>query len=160
MSTPAGVVSGHTLKHIVAGLAAAFILLMLWHRSAAHAERGWGHGICFPSLIVALNKWRRFQGKYGPCTAFQGGKGRSESNRGVSVDLAFRERSSRARALPTNWRTRELVAIALVRGRDEQVDHRDPLLLDPALQPLAEVGLLRLVNAARLPEDLARLMSA
>ena len=30
--TGAGFVSGHTLKHIVAGLAAAFILLMLWHR--------------------------------------------------------------------------------------------------------------------------------
>jgi hypothetical protein len=30
--TGASLVSGHTLKHIVAGLAAAFILLMLWHR--------------------------------------------------------------------------------------------------------------------------------
>jgi hypothetical protein len=30
--TGAGFVSGHTLKHIVAGLAAGFILLMLWHR--------------------------------------------------------------------------------------------------------------------------------
>jgi hypothetical protein len=30
--TGAGFVSGHTLKHLVAGLAAGFILLMLWHR--------------------------------------------------------------------------------------------------------------------------------
>ena len=30
--TGAGFVSGHTLKHIVAGMAAGFILLMLWHR--------------------------------------------------------------------------------------------------------------------------------
>ncbi len=32
--TGAGFVSGHTLKHIVAGLAGGFILLMLWHRQA------------------------------------------------------------------------------------------------------------------------------
>lgn len=30
--TAAGIVSGHTLKHLVAGLSAAFILLMLWKR--------------------------------------------------------------------------------------------------------------------------------
>lgn len=31
--TGAGIVSGHTLKHLVAGLAGAFILLMIWRRS-------------------------------------------------------------------------------------------------------------------------------
>jgi len=32
--TGAGFVSGHTLKHIVAGMAGGFILLMIWHRQA------------------------------------------------------------------------------------------------------------------------------
>jgi hypothetical protein len=30
--TGSGFVSGHTLKHLVAGFSAGFILLMLWHR--------------------------------------------------------------------------------------------------------------------------------
>lgn len=42
--TGSGFVSGHTLKHLVAGLAASFVLLMLWHRRPSSQTLGIENG--------------------------------------------------------------------------------------------------------------------
>ena len=58
-------------------------------------------------------------------------------------------------SLPRFYPRAQPVAVPLVRRGQQPIDLRNPLLLDPALEPLAKGRLLCRVGAAGLPQDRA-----